>query len=89
MAEELHLNHACLVAVWPGMGHLALNAGYYLLANLGMNVIAEYEAGDPFDVDHVEVKEGIIQPGRRPRNRFFLWADPQWKRDLVVFLREA
>jgi predicted ATP-grasp superfamily ATP-dependent carboligase len=89
MAEELKLNHPWLVAVWPGMGHVALNAGYYLLAKLGMNVIAELEAGDLFDVDHVEVKEGIIQPGRRPRNRFFLWPDPACERDLVVFLGEA
>jgi proteasome assembly chaperone (PAC2) family protein len=89
MAEELMLNHPWLVAVWPGMGHVALNAGYYLLAKLGMTVIAEYEADDLFDVDHVEVKEGIIQAGRRPRNRFFLWADPERKHDLVVFLGEA
>src|SRR5262249_46771453 len=40
-------------------------------------------------VDHVEVKEGIIQAGRRPRNRMFLWKDPKEKHDLVVFLGEA
>jgi proteasome assembly chaperone (PAC2) family protein len=89
MAEALKLNHPWLVAVWPGMGNVALNAGYYLLANLGMQVIAEYEASDLFDVEHVEVKEGIIQTGRFPRNRFFVWKDPEHKRDLVVFLGEA
>jgi hypothetical protein len=41
-----------------------------------MHVIAEYEARDLFGVDHVEVKEGIIQAGRRPRNRFFGWTAP-------------
>jgi len=35
------------------------------------------------------VKEGLIQPGRRPRNRFFVWTDPNRKHDLVVFLGEA
>jgi uncharacterized protein len=40
-------------------------------------------------VDHVEVKAGVIQPGRRPRNRFFVWNDPEDRRDLVVFLGEA
>lgn len=89
MAEKLNLVRPWLVAVWPGMGHVALNAGYYLLAKLGMHVIAEFEAGDLFDVDHVEVKEGIIQPARRPRNRFFAWTDPNQKHDLVVFLGEA
>jgi proteasome assembly chaperone (PAC2) family protein len=89
MAEGLKLNHPWLVAVWPGMGNVALNAGYYLLAKLGMHVIAEYEASDLFDVNHVEVKEGIIQTSRLPRNRFFAWTDPKRRHDLVVFLGEA
>ncbi|MBO0697796.1 MAG: PAC2 family protein [Zavarzinella sp.] len=88
-SDALRLNDPWLVAVWPGMGHVALNAGYYLLAKLGMDVVAELEAGDLFDVDHVEVKSGVIQPGRRPRNRFFVWSDPEERRDLVVFLGEA
>ena len=89
MAKTLKLNRPWLIAVWPGMGGVAINAGYYLLAKLGMHVIAEYEANDLFDVDHVDVKDGIIQAGRFPRNRFFLWADPEHRRDIVVFLGEA
>ncbi len=89
MAEKLELTHPWLIAVWPGMGGVALNAGVYLLARLGMTVIAEFEANDLFDVDHVEVKDGLIQAGRRPRNRLFLWQDPNKKHDLVVFLGEA
>lgn len=89
MATNLKLTHPWLVAVWPGMGHVALNAGYYLLAKLGMDVAAELEAGDLFDIDHVDVKGGRIQPARRPRNRFFVWHDPRGDRDLVVFLGEA
>jgi len=87
--ETTKLNHPWLVAVWPGMGHVALNAGVYLLAKLGMTTIAEFETNELFDVDQVEVKEGIIQPHRRPRNRFFVWTDPKGKHDLVVFLGEA
>jgi proteasome assembly chaperone (PAC2) family protein len=89
MAENMQLHRPWLIAVWPGMGHVALNAGVYLLAKLGMNVIAEFEATELFDVDHVEVKKGIIQPGRRPRNRLFMWSDPRKNHDLVVFLGEA
>ena len=89
MTEALQLNRPWLVAVWPGMGHVALNAGIYLLAKLQMTMIAELAADELFDVEHVEVKEGIIQLGRRPRNRFFIWRDPNQKHDLVVFLGEA
>ena len=89
MAEKLNLRHPWLVAVWPGMGHVALNAGFYLLAKLEMHVIAEFEVANLFDVDHVEVKEGRIQTVEHPRNRLFLWTDPNQKHDIVIFLGEA
>jgi proteasome assembly chaperone (PAC2) family protein len=89
MADEITLDKPWLVAMWPGMGHVALNAGVYLLAKLGMTGIAEFQAGDLFDVEQVEVKRGLIQPTRRPRNRFFAWKAPPGGRDLVVFLGEA
>ncbi|MGE3803971.1 MAG: PAC2 family protein [Gemmataceae bacterium] len=89
MAEIPKLNHPWLVAVWPGMGHVALNAGFYLLAQLDMHVGAELEDNNLFDIDHVEVKGGVIRPARRPRNRFFIWQDPKKERDLVVFVGET
>lgn len=89
MADDLKLKSPWLVAAWPGMGNVALNAGVYLLAKLGMTAIAEYEASDLFDVEQVEVKDGLIQTARRPRNRFFVWHDPAETHDLVVFLGEA
>jgi len=87
--EKLQLTHPWLVAVWPGMGNVALGAGYYLLSKLSMQGVAEFEANDLFDVDYVEVKGGVIQAGRRPRNRLFVWKDPKRQHDLVVFLGEA
>jgi uncharacterized protein len=89
MPDTPKLHHPWLVAVWPGMGHVALNAGVYLLAKLGMTAVAEFEGGDLFDVTQVDVKHGVIQPARRPRNRFFVWIDPNKRHDLVVFLGEA
>jgi proteasome assembly chaperone (PAC2) family protein len=89
MSENIQLHHPWLVAAWPGMGDVALNAGVYLLSKLGMTLVAQFEPNELFDVDHVEVKEGIIQTGRRPRNRLFTWTDPQEKHDLVVFLGET
>ena len=49
-----------------GYGQCGPNAGVYLLAKLDMRLIAELEASELLDVDQVEVKNGIIQPGRRP-----------------------
>jgi proteasome assembly chaperone (PAC2) family protein len=89
MAEEVKLSKPWLVAVWPGMGHVAVSAGYYLMAKLGMHQVAELAAMEQFDVEHVEVQGGIIRPGRMPRSRFFAWKDPKGVHDLVVFIGEA
>jgi len=88
-ASILTLRSPWMVAVWPGMGHVGLNAGYYLAAKLGMEVFAEFSPQELFDVEQVEVEQGLIRPARLPRSRLFLWRDPQGKRDLVLFIGEA
>ncbi|WP_158633400.1 PAC2 family protein [Tautonia sociabilis] len=89
MADKIKLNKPWLVAVWPGMGHVAISAGYYLMAKLGMHLMAEFQAEELFDVEYVEVKRGLIRTGRLPRSRFFAWIDPKGHHDLVVFIGEA
>lgn len=78
-----------LVAVWPGMGHVALTAGYYLMSKLKMREVAPLPADDLFEVDHVVVHEGRLRLGRRPRSRVFVWKAPPGRRDIVVFIGEA
>ena len=65
------------------------SAGFYLMAKLGMHLLADFPAQELFDVDHVEVKNGLIQPARLPRSRFFVWNDPRGEHDLVVLIGEA
>lgn len=89
MPDEERLNKPWLVAAWPGMGHVAVSAGYYLMAKLDMHLRAELPARELFDVEHVEVQGGIIRTGRLPRSRFFAWRDPRGRHDLVVFIGEA
>jgi proteasome assembly chaperone (PAC2) family protein len=71
------------------MGHVAISAGYYLMAKLDMELCAEISASDLFDIDYIEVKQGVLQAGRLPRSRFFLWRDPKKEHDLIVFVGEA
>ena len=89
MVEHEKLNRPWLVAVWPGMGQVAISAGYYLMSKLGMHQLAEMEGENLFDVEHISVKQGIIAPATLPRSRFFVWRDPAGFRDIVVFLGEA
>ncbi len=89
MNEQLQLNHPWLLAVWPGMGNVALNAGLYLRSKLGMEHLAEMDSGEIFDVEAAEVSSGIIQPARRPQTRFFVRTDPNKKHDIVLVVGEA
>ena len=89
MADEIRLNKPWLVAVWPGMGQVAISAGYYLMAKLGMHRLAEFSAEELFDVGHVDVKGGLIRTGRLPQSRLFVWNDPSRQRDLIVFIGEG
>jgi len=89
MADEVKLHKPWLVGVWPGMGHVAISAGYFLVSKLGMHILAEFSARELFDEEHVEVKGGLIRTGRLPRSRFFVWKDPHEEHDIVVFIGEA
>jgi proteasome assembly chaperone (PAC2) family protein len=89
MTDIIKLNKPWLVAVWPGMGNVALSAGYYMIAKLGMHLLAEFSPKELFEMDHVDVKDGLIHPGRLPRSRLFVWTDPQLQHDVIVFIGEA
>ena len=87
MSESLE--RPWLIAVWPGMGNVALTGGTYLLQQLTPDHVADLPAHDVFDVERIEVKDGIAKPGRLPRNMFFAFKDPQGRRDLLIFIGES
>jgi predicted ATP-grasp superfamily ATP-dependent carboligase len=89
MEEETRLNDPWLVAVWPGMGNVGVGAGVYLMAKLGMHEVAEFAPRRLFDMDHVDVINGIIHPGRVPRSRFFTAHEAGRRHDILVFIGEA
>jgi proteasome assembly chaperone (PAC2) family protein len=89
MNETDSLHDPWLLAVWPGMGGVAISAGYYLMAKLGMHLLAELPANGYFEHDHIEIKDGLIVRKRLPRSRLFLWSDPEQRHDLVLFIGEA
>lgn len=78
-----------LIAGWPGMGHVAITACYYLIAKLKMEFRAEYASSELFEADHVSIESGLVQPFRYPRNQVFAWRNPDGERDLLLFLGEA
>ncbi len=89
MPHTQNLKSPWLVAAWPGMGAVGISASYYLMAKLGMHQLAEFPAREFFELDSVEVKNGLIKLARLPRSRLFLGKDPRGKHDLIVFIGEA
>ena len=89
MADIITLNRPWLVAVWPGMGSVALTAGYYLMAKLGMRQLAELSTEELFDVEHIEVKDGLVRLVDQPRSRLFVCSGPVEGHDIVLFIGEA
>ncbi len=89
MTNSIQLKQPWLVAVWPGMGQVALSAGYYLMAKLEMTALGDFSPSEQFDIEHIEVDGGLIRPGQRPRSRLFYWEDPKKEHDIVVFIGEA
>lgn len=89
MTDSPPLDRPWLIAVWPGMGHVALSAGYYLISKLDMNQFAELSADELFEVDVATVKDGLVQKPLRPRNRLFSRKAPPGGRDVIVFIGES
>lgn len=78
-----------LLAVWPGMGNVALGAGSYLVEKLDVQPLFTIPTGDFFDLGQVQVHNGVVGPARFPENRLFGWKNPSGGRDLVIFVGEA
>lgn len=89
MVQKYTDTRSRLVAVWPGMGQVALTAGYYLMSKLHMHEEEAPATGDLFDVDHVDIKDGLARAGRRPASRLFVWRDRGRQIDTRVLIGEA
>ena len=78
-----------LVAVWPGMGSVAVTAGNWLSEQLGAEHQLDLPAEEFFDIEKVEVKGGIAKAGWRPNSSFSLWRNDGEGPDLLFFVGEA
>lgn len=89
MAELRPLREPWLIAAWPGMGNVAVGAAAYLVQKLSATLIHELPSRELFDLNHVDVRQGVAKPGRLPRNMFFEWRDPEGRHDLLIFIGEG
>lgn len=78
-----------LVASWPGMGAVAQLATGYLAQNLGARVLTELAVGEHFGPSGVQVREGLLQPVRRPRTLILEARLAAAPRDLAILMAEG
>lgn len=78
-----------LIAAWPGMGSVAIIAAGYLVQKLGMKPEGAWPGDDHFDVEVVEVHNGMVMRPRLPRLLLYRWKPPQQERELLVLLADA
>jgi len=71
------------------MGSVALTAGSWLSSELGAKHQLDLPAEEFFDVEKVEVNQGIARIGWRPSCTFHLWRNPGEGPDLLIFIGEA
>lgn len=89
MADEQKLRNPWLLAVWPGMGNVAAGAGGYLVSKLEAKFVHEMPTRDFFEIQHIEIKDGLARKGSLPHSLFFEWRNPDMPFDLLIFLGEA
>ena len=65
MEAEPPLNDPWLIAAWPGMGAVAISACYYLMAKLGMHLLAEFPARECHMDEHAKVLLSVMQVKQR------------------------
>jgi proteasome assembly chaperone (PAC2) family protein len=82
-----------LIAAWPGISNVALEATGYLKDKLGAQEFAEIESSSFFELGGVYVEKNLVQPPRLPQNKFYYWLREGRERrtlgDLIIFMGEA
>ena len=87
--KEPKLTNPYLVAAWPGIANVALEAASYLKKKSKAEEFAEIEPLPFFDPSGVFIKSNLIQLPSFPQSKFYYCKRGETKNDLIIFLGEA
>lgn len=82
-------NKSWLIAAWPGMGNVGVIAAHVLINSLGMEPVGALSVDGAFDLDHVTVKNGLVNKPRSPRSVLYRWPNAPEGHGLLLLLSEA
>lgn len=80
------LNSPNLLAIWPGVGNVAVIIADYLLTRLNFKDLAEIRASQFFDPTGVLVENSIIEAPQFPQSRFYYRKNKGKSSDLILFV---
>jgi proteasome assembly chaperone (PAC2) family protein len=81
------LNEPNLLAVWPGVGNVAMIIATYLTSKLTFKDLAEIQAASFFDPTGVLVEDSIIEAPQFPQSKFYYRkSDKKGGSDLILFM---
>ena len=82
------LNSPNMLAVWPGIGNVALIVASYLKRKLTFKELAEIEASHFFDPIGIMVENNVVEAPQFPQSKFYYWKNEGQGSDIILFLGE-
>ena len=80
------LNSPAMLAVWPGIGNVAVIVANYLRKQLDFKRLAEIEPSHFFNPIGVVVKDNIVEAPQFPQSKFYYWKNKKGASDLILFI---
>ncbi len=87
--KDPKLTKPALIAAWPGVSNVALEAATYLKEHLQAEELADMESSAFFELGGVFIEKNLVQPPRLPQNKFYYWKRRGPGGDLIIFIGEA
>ena len=89
VSKKIEAKNPILIAVWPGMGHVAIKAAGYLKDKLQAQLFAKLEPENFFYQTDITINNSVIQLNDLPHGKFYHWENKFGKNDLIIFISES
>ncbi len=80
------LNSPNMLAVWPGIGNVAMIVATYLERKLDFKELGEVVASHFFDPIGVVVRDNVVEAPQFPQSRFYYWKNQGGGSDVILFI---
>ena len=83
------LDSPSMLAVWPGMGDVAVMVAMDLERKLDFKELGEIRAFHFFDPIGVIVRDNVVESPQFPQSKFYYWKNKGEGKDIILFVGES